>query len=132
MNLAIVDSKTESPRTGWRLINLRELVYKKRNAYSPEVRERVVRLVLTSEPEDSSRRAATQSVAAKIGCTAETLRTWINKLEVDPGERSGVTTDQAKAFKDLQRENKELKRAHELLRKAAAFLAQAKLDRKPR
>jgi len=104
----------------------------RRNTYPTEVRERAVRLVLTSEHEYSSRWAATQSIAAKIGCTAETLRTWINKIEVDSGARSGVTTDQAKAFKDLQRENKELKRANEILRKAAAFFAQAELDRKPK
>lgn len=98
--------------------------------YSPEVRERAVRLVLTTEHEHSSRWAATQSVAAKIGCTPETLRTWINKIEVDSGTRSGVTSDQARRMKELERENRELKRANEILKKAAAFFAVAELDRR--
>jgi transposase-like protein len=105
---------------------------KRRPGYSKEVRERAVRLVLTSEHEHSSRWAATQSVAAKIGCTPETLRTWINKIEVDSGLTPGVTTDHAKRTKELERENRELKRANEILRKAAAFFAQAELDRKPK
>lgn len=104
----------------------------RRPGYSKEVRERAVRLVLTSEHEHSSRWAATQSVAAKIGCTPETLRTWINKIEVDSGTKPGVTTDQAKRTKELEREVRELKRANEILRKAAAFFAQAELDRKPK
>ena len=104
----------------------------KRPGYSQEVRERAVRLVLTSEHEHSSRWAATQSVAAKIGCTPETLRTWINKIEVDTGAKPGVTTDQAQRTKELEREVRELKRANEILRKAAAFFAQAELDRKPK
>lgn len=98
--------------------------------YSPEVRERAVRLVLTTEHEHSSRWAATQSVAAKIGCTPETLRTWINRIEVDSGTRSGVTSDQARRMKELERENRELKRANEILKKAAAFFAVAELDRR--
>lgn len=104
----------------------------RRPGYSKEVRERAVRLVLTSEHDHSSRWAATQSVAAKIGCTGETLRTWINKIEVDSGAIQGVTTDQAKRTKELERENRELKRANEILRKAAAYFAQAELDRKPK
>ncbi len=104
----------------------------RRNTYPAEVRERAVRLVLTSEHEHSSRWAATQSVAAKIGCTAETLRTWINKIEVDSGAKPGVTTDQLQRTKELEREVRELKRANEILRKAAAFFAQAELDRKPK
>ena len=105
---------------------------KGRPGYSPEVRERAVRLVLTTEHEHSSRWAATQSVATKIGCTPETLRTWINKMEVDSGTKPGVTTDQAQRMKELEREVKELKRANEILKKAAAFFAQAELDRKPK
>ena len=104
----------------------------KRPGYSQEVRERAVRLVLTSEHDHSSRWAATQSVAAKIGCTPETLRTWINKIEVDSGAKPGVTTDQAQRTKELEREVRELKRANEILRKAAAFFARAELDRKPK
>ena len=104
----------------------------RRPGYSPEVRERAVRLVLTTEHEHSSRWAATQSVAAKIGCTPETLRTWINKIEVDSGTKPGVTTDQAQRFKELEREVRELKRANEILRKAAAFFAQAELGRRPK
>lgn len=103
---------------------------KKRPLYSPEVRERAVRLVLTSEHEHNSQWAATVSVASKIGCTPETLRSWINKMEVDSGQRSGVTTDQAQRMKDLERENRELKRANEILKQAAAFFAQAEFDRK--
>ncbi len=105
---------------------------KRRPGYSPEVRERAVRLVLTSEHEHNSRWATIQSVAAKIGCTPETLRSWVNKMEVDSGRKPGVTTDQAARMKELERENRELKRANEILKKAAAFFAQAELDRKPK
>jgi len=104
----------------------------KRPGYSPEVRERAVRLVLTSEHEHPSRWSAIKSIATKIGCTSETLRSWVNKMEVDTGTKPGVTTDQAQRTKELERENRELKRANEILRKAAAFFAQAELDRKPK
>ena len=105
---------------------------KKRPGYSPEVRERAVRLLLTSEHEHPSRWAAMKSVASKIGCTPETLRSWVNKMEVDNGTKPGVTTEEAERIKALERENKELKRANEILRLASAFFAQAELDRKPK
>ena len=102
----------------------------KRPGYSPEVRERAVRMVLTGEHEHKSRWAAITSVASKIGCTPETLRSWVNKMEVDQGSRPGTTSSEAARLKELERENRELKRANEILRKAAAFFAQAELDRK--
>ena len=89
-------------------------------------------MVLTGEHEHSSRWAAIKSVAAKIGCTPETLRSWLIKSEVDNGVRPGVTSDDAARMKELERENRELKRANEILRKASAFFAQAELDRKPK
>ena len=104
----------------------------RRPGYSKEVRERAVRLVLTSEHDHSSRWAATQSVASKIGCTPETLRTWVKKMEVNSGLQPGITGDHTTQVKALERENRELKRANEILRKAAAFFAQAELDRKPK
>jgi transposase-like protein len=104
----------------------------KRPGYSPEVRERAVRLVLTSEHEHTSRWAAITSIATKIGCTPETLRSWVNKMEVDSGAKPGVTSTEAARMKELERENRELKRANEILKKAAAFFAQAELDRKPK
>ncbi len=104
----------------------------RRPGYSKEVRERAVRLVLTGEHDHSSRWAAIQSVASKIGCTSETLRSWVKKMEVDAGVKPGITGDQAQRTKELEREVRELKRANEILRKAAAFFAQAEPDRKPR
>lgn len=101
----------------------------KRPGYSPEVRERAVRLVLTSEQDHNSRWAAINSVAGKIGCTPETLRAWVNKSEVDEGIKPGTTTNDAERIKALERENRELKRANEILRLASAFFAQAELDR---
>lgn len=104
----------------------------RRPGYSKEVRERAVRLVLTGEHDHSSRWAAMQSVASKIGCTPETLRSWVKKMEVDAGMQSGITTNQSQRMKELEREVRELKRTNEILRKAAAFFAQADLDRKPK
>jgi transposase len=103
----------------------------KRPGYSPEIKERAVRLVLESETDHKSRWSAIQSVASKIGCTPETLRAWIHRKEVDEGLKPGMTSEEAAKMKLLERENKELKRANEILRKAAAFFAQAELDRKP-
>ncbi len=100
--------------------------------YSPEVRERAVRLVRETEQEHSSQWAAIQSIAAKIGCTHETLRRWVRQSEKDRGERAGLTTDEKALLKQLQRENRELKQANEILRKASAFFAQAELDRRPK
>ena len=100
--------------------------------YSPEVRERAVRLVREAGPEHSSQWSAIQSIAAKIGCTTETLRRWVRQAETDAGERSGLTNDEKALLKQLQRENRELKQANEILRKASAFFAQAELDRRPK
>ena len=102
----------------------------RRSKYSPEVRERAVRLVLDHEETHGSRWAAICSVAEKIGCTAETLRRWILQAEVDVGKRPGLTTDERARLKELERENFELRRANEILRKASAFFAQAELDRR--
>jgi transposase len=104
----------------------------KRSRYSPEVRERAVRMVREHESEHDSQWAAICSIAEKIGCTAETLRKWVRRVERDEGIRPGLTTDEKERLKALERENRELRRANEILRKASAYFAQAELDRRPR
>ena len=97
--------------------------------YSPEIRERAVRMVFEHQAEYDSQWAAMNSIAGKIGCTAETLRKWVRRAERDQGLREGMTSSDRDRLKALERENRELKRANEILRKASVFFAQAELDR---
>lgn len=102
----------------------------KSNKFSPEVRERAVRLVQEHRGEYASLWAAIESIAPKIGCVPQTLLEWVKRTEVDAGTRPGTTTADAQRLKELERENKELRRANDILRTASAFFAQAELDRK--
>lgn len=98
--------------------------------YSPEVHERAVRMVFNHTGEHTSQWAAIESIAAKIGCAAQTLHTWVARAERDQGLRAGPTTDERERMKQLERENRELRQANEILRKASAYFAQAELDRR--
>jgi transposase len=100
------------------------------NRFSPEVRGRAVRLVFDHEKDHPSRWAAVSSIAAKIGCTAQSLNEWVKKAEVDSGVRAGVPAEMAERLRALERENRELRQANEILRKASAYFAQAELDRR--
>ena len=100
--------------------------------YAPEVRERAVRMVFEHQNDYESQWAAMSSISSKIGCTAETLRKWVRRSETDQGKRPGMTSSDRERLKVLERENRELKRANEILRKASAFFAQAELDRRPK
>ena len=102
----------------------------KARRFAPEVRERAVRLVRDHQAEYATQWAAITSIASKIGCTAETLRLWVRQAERDGGKRPGLTTEEQQRLKVLERENRELRRANEILRKASAYFAQAELDRR--
>ena len=100
--------------------------------FPSEVKARAVRMVSEQRSKHSSQWAAIESIAAKIGCSAPTLHAWVKKQEIDTGQRDGTTSDDLQRLKDLERENKELRQANEILRKASAFFAQAELARRPK
>ena len=100
------------------------------NRFSPEVRERAVRMVFDHQAEHASQWATILSIAPKIGCHPETLRSWVRQAERDQGKRPGLTTDERERLKQLERENFELKRANEILKTVSAYFAQAVLDRR--
>jgi transposase len=100
------------------------------NRFSPEVRQRAVRMVLEHGGDHASQWAAIGSIAGKIGCTAETLRKWVRQAERDQGQRPGATMEERERIKALERENRELRQVNEILRKASAYFAMAELDRR--
>jgi transposase len=100
------------------------------NRFSPEVRQRAVRMVLEHGGDHASQWAAIGSIAGKIGCTAETLRKWVRQAERDQGQRPGGTSEERDRIKALEREVRELRQANEILRKASAYFAMAELDRR--
>ena len=104
----------------------------RKSKHPPEVRERAVRLVFEQTESHGSQWAAITAIAPKLGCTPETLRRWVRQAERDAGGRPGLTTSDRERLKQLEQENRELKRANEILRKASAFFAAAELDRRPR
>ncbi len=103
---------------------------RKSTKFSPEVRERAVRMVQEHRGEYPSLWSAIESISAKIGCVPQTLHEWVKKSEIDSGAREGITSEERERIKALERENKELRRANEILKLASAFFAQAELDRK--
>ena len=103
---------------------------KKSVKFAPEVQERAVRMVAEARGEYDSQWSAIESIAAKIGCTAETLRRWVRQHERDSGQREGLTTAEAQRIRELEREVRELRKANEILKLASAFFAQAELDRR--
>ena len=102
----------------------------KSKKFSPEMRERAVRMVQEHRGEYPSLWAAIESIAPKIGCVPQTLHEWVKRDEVDSGKREGVPTSERERIKALERENKELRRANEILKTASAYFAQAELDRR--
>lgn len=102
----------------------------KSSKFSPEVRERAVRMVQEHRGEYPSLWAAIESIAPKIGCVPQTLHEWVKREEIDSGQRDGLTSSERERLKQLERENKELRRANDILKAASAFFAQAELDRR--
>jgi transposase len=109
-----------------------ENVKKKSPKYSPEVRQRAVRMVHEHRGDYETQWKAIASIAAKVGCSGETLRNWVRQDERDRGVRGGASTEEQDRLKTLERENRELRQVNEILRKASAYFAQAELDRRPK